>query len=217
MRKVRVLLAEDHELVRSGFRALLEDLGDIEVIGEVANGRDAVSFVSSRRPDVVLMDISMPELNGLDATAQIVKRFPGVKILVLSMHGDEEYVAQALKAGAVGYLLKDAGRAELEIAVRAAARGETYLSPRASRAVIQDFVEGSARSETAREKLSPRQRQVLQLIGEGSSTKEIASKLNISPKTVETHRAQLMKRLDVHDIPSLVRYAIRMGLVALED
>lgn len=212
-----MLLAEDHELVRSGFRALLEDLGDIEVIGEVANGRDAVSFVSSRRPDVVLMDISMPELNGLDATAQIVKRFPGVKILVLSMHGDEEYVAQALKAGAVGYLLKDAGRAELEIAVRAAARGETYLSPRASRAVIQDFVEGSARSETAREKLSPRQRQVLQLIGEGSSTKEIASKLNISPKTVETHRAQLMKRLDVHDIPSLVRYAIRMGLVALED
>lgn len=217
MRKVRVLLAEDHELVRSGFRALLEDLPEIQVVGEVSNGRDAVSFVSARRPDVVLMDISMPELNGLDATAQIVKQFPRIKILVLSMHGDEEYVAQALKAGAVGYLLKDAGRAELEIAVRAAARGETYLSPRASRGVIQEFVDGAARSETSRQKLSPRQRQVLQLIGEGSSTKEIARKLNISPKTVETHRAQLMKRLDVHDIPSLVRHAIRMGLVALED
>lgn len=216
MRKVRVLLAEDHALVRSGIRVLLEELADVEVVGEVANGREALTFVASRRPDVVLMDLSMPELNGLDATAQIARKYPGVKVLVLSMHGDEEYVAQALMAGAVGYLLKDAGRAELEIAVRAAARGDTYLSPGVSRAVIQDYLHASERRETVRDRLSPRQRQVLQLIAEGSSTKEIARKLNLSAKTVETHRSHLMKRLGVHDIPGLVRHAIRMGLVALD-
>ena len=217
MRKFRVLLAEDHALVRSGIRVLLEELADVEVVGEVANGQEALRFVASHRPDVVLMDLSMPELNGLDATAQIARKYPGVKVLVLSMHGDEEYVAQALTAGAVGYLLKDAGRAELEIAVRAAARGDTSLSPGVSRAVIQDYVQASERRELPRGRLSPRQRQVLQLIAEGSSTKEIARKLNLSVKTVETHRAQLMKRLNVHDIPGLVRHAIRMGLVALDD
>jgi DNA-binding NarL/FixJ family response regulator len=217
MRKIRVLIAEDHALVRSGFRALLEELRDIEVIGEVANGLEALQFVASRRPDVVLMDLSMPELNGLDATAQITREFLGVRVLVLSMHGDEEYVAQALKAGACGYLQKDAGRAELEIAVRAAARGDRYLSPSVSRAVIEDYIQAAERRETPRDRLSPRQRQVLQLIAEGSSTKEIASKLSVSTKTVETHRAQLMKRLGVRDVAGVVRYAIRMGLVAVDD
>lgn len=216
MRPVRVLLAEDHELVRSGFRALLEELDGVEVIGEVANGREAVAFVASRRPDVVLMDLTMPELNGLDAAMQIGTHYPDVKVLILSMHGDDEYVAQALKAGAAGYLMKDAGLGELEIAVRAAARGETYLSPGVSRSVVENYLRATASGDSPRERLSPRQRQVLQLIAEGSSTKEIAGKLELSTKTVETHRAQIMKRLGVRDVPGLVRHAIRMGLVPLE-
>jgi DNA-binding NarL/FixJ family response regulator len=211
-----VLLAEDHALVRSGFRVLLEELGDIEVVGEVADGREAVRFAVSRRPDLVLMDLTMPELNGLDATAEIAHQCPEVRVLVLSMHGDEEYVAQALKAGAAGYLLKGAGRVELELAVRAVARGDTYLSPGVSKTVVRDYVRGATGAATAREQLSPRQRQVLQLIAEGSSTKDIARKLGLSVKTVETHRAQLMKRLGVHDVPGLVRAAIRMGMVPLE-
>ena len=216
MRPTRVLLAEDHALVRSGIRALLEDLAGVDVVGEAANGREAVEFVATQRPDVVLMDLTMPELNGLDATARIRREFPEVRVLVLSMHGDEEYVTQSLRAGASGYLLKNAGRAELEIALRAVARGEHYLSPAVSRTVVAEFVQSGGERRTPLERLTPRQREVLQLIAEGSSTKEIAVKLDLSIKTVESHRAQLMHRLDIHDVPGLVRYAIRAGLVSLD-
>jgi DNA-binding NarL/FixJ family response regulator len=211
-----VLLAEDHALVRSGIRALLEDLSGIDVVGEVANGREALEFVATHRPDVVLMDLTMPELNGLDATARIRREFSEVRILILSMHGDDEYVTQSLRAGANGYLLKNAGRAELEIALRAVARGDHYLSPAVSRTVVAEFVHGGGERRTPLERLTPRQREVLQLIAEGNSTKEIAAKLNLSIKTVESHRAQLMHRLGIHDVPGLVRYAIRAGVVSLD-
>jgi DNA-binding NarL/FixJ family response regulator len=211
-----VLLAEDHALVRSGIRALLEDLSGIDVVGEVANGREALEFVAAHRPDVVLMDLTMPELNGLDATARIRREFSEVRILILSMHGDDEYVTQSLRAGANGYLLKNAGRAELEIALRAVARGDHYLSPAVSRTVVAEFVHGGGERRTPLERLTPRQREVLQLIAEGNSTKEIAAKLNLSIKTVESHRAQLMHRLGIHDVPGLVRYAIRAGVVSLD-
>lgn len=216
MRHTRVLLAEDHALVRSGIRALLEDLSGIDVVGEVANGREALEFVATHRPDVVLMDLTMPELNGLDATARIRREFSEVRILILSMHGDDEYVTQSLRAGANGYLLKNAGRAELEIALRAVARGDHYLSPAVSRTVVAEFVHGGGERRTPLERLTPRQREVLQLIAEGNSTKEIAAKLNLSIKTVESHRAQLMHRLGIHDVPGLVRYAIRAGVVSLD-
>jgi len=216
VRHTRVLLAEDHALVRSGIRALLEDLSGIDVVGEVANGREALEFVATHRPDVVLMDLTMPELNGLDATARIRREFSEVRILILSMHGDDEYVTQSLRAGANGYLLKNAGRAELEIALRAVARGDHYLSPAVSRTVVAEFVHGGGERRTPLERLTPRQREVLQLIAEGNSTKEIAAKLNLSIKTVESHRAQLMHRLGIHDVPGLVRYAIRAGVVSLD-
>ncbi len=211
-----MLLAEDHALVRSGIRALLEDLPGIDVVGEAANGREALEFVATHRPDVVLMDLTMPELNGLDATARIRREFSEVRVLILSMHGDEEYVTQSLRAGANGYLLKDSGRAELEIALRAVARGDHYLSPAVSRTVVAEFVQAGGERRTPLERLTPRQREVLQLIAEGGSTKEIAAKLDLSIKTVESHRAQLMHRLGIHDVPGLVRYAIRAGLVALD-
>ncbi|HXV86926.1 MAG TPA: response regulator transcription factor [Gemmatimonadales bacterium] len=214
MAPLRVLLADDHELVRSGIRSLLEQLPGIQVVGEAANGREAVAMVAAQHPDVVLMDLTMPEMGGLVATARIVRDHPRTRVLVLSMHSDEEYVAHALKAGAVGYLLKDASSAELEIAVRASARGDRYLSPAVSRSVISGFIHGADGGSLAR--LSERQREVLQLIAEGRTTKDIARRLGLSVKTVEGHRTQLMKRLDVHDVPGLVRYAIRVGLVSVE-
>jgi DNA-binding NarL/FixJ family response regulator len=163
------------------------------------------------------MDIKMSGLNGLEATARIVRDLPGVRVVILSMYANEEYVIQALRAGASGYLLKDAGTAELEVAVRAAARGETYLSPAISRRMIQDYLEVVGGEGGALEQLTPRQREVLQLVAEGNSVKEIAQILHVSVKTVETHRAQLMERLDIHDVAGLVRYAIRVGLVAPDE
>ncbi|NJP05199.1 MAG: response regulator transcription factor [Chloroflexaceae bacterium] len=214
---IRILLTEDHTLVRAGFRALLRDIEGIEVIAEAGDGREALRLIESDEPDVVFMDIAMSGLNGLDATARATRDFPNVRIIMLSMHASEEYVLQALRAGAVGYLLKDAGTAELELAIRAVARGETYLSPAVSKHVVADYVRRVGGEPSSLERLTPRQREVLQLIAEGHTTQDIAQTLTISVKTVETHRAQLMERLGIHDIVGLVRYAIRMGLVTSEE
>ena len=218
MAPLTILLADNHTLVRAGIRALLEQIPDVTVVAEAGDGREALKLVETHRPNLVLMDITMPVMNGLEATGRIVKEFPQTRVVMLSVHNDEEYVLQSLRAGAVGYLLKDAGRAELEIAVAAVARNETYLSPAVSRHVVGDYVRRIGGGVEGRlESLTPRQREILQLIAEGKSTKEIASILDVSVKTVETHRAQLMERLDIHDVAGLVRYAIRNGIVTADD
>jgi DNA-binding NarL/FixJ family response regulator len=210
---IRMLLAEDHTIVRAGIRALLQSLEGIEVVAEAGDGREAIRLIGIHNPDIVLMDIGMAGLNGLEATARITKEFPHVHVVILSMYASEEYVLQALRAGAVGYLIKDADMAELEIAIRAVAREETYLSPAVSKHVVADYVRRVGGEPSSLERLTRRQREILQLIAEGHSTQEIAQMLSISVKTVETHRSQLMERLDIHDVASLVRYAIRMGLI----
>jgi DNA-binding NarL/FixJ family response regulator len=224
MSPIRVLLADDHALVRAGIRALLQNIAGIEVVGEADDGHDALRQIAELRPHVVLMDIAMPGLNGLDTTARITKAFPEVRVIMLSMHANEEYVLQALRSGAAGYLLKGARLPELELAVTSVARGETYLSPAASKHVVSGYVqqasEGASQSDAdARpaDRLTPRQREVLQLIAEGRTIKESAQKLNISVKTVEMHRAQLMERLGIYDVAGLVRYAIRIGLVTPDE
>ena len=217
MKPIRVLLADDHALVRAGFRALLQSLPDMEVVAEAGDGREALRLIGLHQPDVVLMDIGMPGLNGLEAAARIVEESPHIRVIILSMHATEEYVLRALRAGAVGYLLKDAGTTELELAVRAVVRGEMYLSPAVSKHVIAEYVQRVSSEPNSFEQLSPRHREILQLIAEGQTTKEIAQTLDLSVKTIETYRTQLMERLDIHDIAGLVRYAIRMGLITSDS
>jgi DNA-binding NarL/FixJ family response regulator len=212
MSAIRVLLADDHTLVRAGIRTLLESLDGVTVVAEVADGREALALVAAERPDVVLMDVAMPKLNGLEATARVVEEFPNVRVIILSMHPNEEYVLRALRIGASGYLLKDANTAELEIALEAVVRGEIYLSPAISKQVAQ-YVRRVGSEFDALDRLTPRQREVLQLIAEGRTSREIAQLLGISVKTVESHRTHLMDRLDIHDIAGLVRYAVRTGLI----
>ena len=213
MKPTRVLLVDDHTLVRAGIHSLLKNMEGIEVVAEAGDGREALNLVRTHRPDVVLMDIAMPGLNGLEATAHITKKFPQVRVIILSMHVNEEYVIKALRAGAMSYVVKGADTSELEIAIKAATRGETYLSPGVSKHVVTDYIQRISGEVTSVELLTPRQREILQLIAEGYSTKKIAQTLSISVKTVETHRMQLMERLEIHDIAGLVRYAIRVGLV----
>ncbi len=213
MKPIRIVIAEDHNIVRAGLRALLVGIKDIEVTGEAHDGREALELVKTQRPDVLITDISMPGMNGLDLITHVSREHPEVKIIILSMHANEEYVWQALRTGALGYLLKDAGTAELEQAIRTVARGQTHLSSAISKQVIADYVRRAAPDATPLDQITPRQREILQLVAEGSSTKEIAHTLKVSVKTVETHRAQLMERLNIHDVPGLVRYAIRIGLV----
>lgn len=217
MPSIRVLLAEDHTLIRAGIRALLEALTDVEVVGEAGDGREGVRLIKQLQPDVVFMDIAMAGMNGLEATARAAKEHPKTRVIILSMHASEEYVLQALSTGAAGYMLKDADKTELELAIRAVLRGETYLSPAVSRQVVDDYVKRVGPGPTHLEQLTPRQREILQLVAEGHSTKQIAQMLNLSVKTIETHRMQLMERLDIHDIAGLVRYAIRIGLVSAEQ
>jgi DNA-binding NarL/FixJ family response regulator len=217
MKPIRVLLADDHALVRAGFRALLQSLPDMEVVAEAGDGREALRLIKLHQPDVVLMDIGMPGLNGLEAAARIAEEAPQIRVIILSMHATEEYVLRALRAGAAGYLLKDAGTAELDLAVRAVMRGETYLSPAVSKHVIAEYVQRVSREPNSLEQLTLRHREILQLIAEGQTTKEIAQTLDLSVKTVETYRTQLMDRLDIHDIAGLVRYAIRMGLITPDN
>lgn len=216
MKAIRVLLADDHTLVRAGIRSLAERIPGVQVVGEAGNGREALDLIRSQRPDLVVMDITMASLNGLEAAARVSKEFPTVKIIILSMHSSEAYVLQALRAGAVGYLLKDAATTELDIALQAVARGETYLSPAISKRVIENFLRRGGGTDPLAQ-LTPRQREILQLIAEGRSTKEIAFTLHLSVKTVETHRAQLMERLEIRDVPGLVRYAMRTGLISSEQ
>lgn len=216
MQLIRVLLADDHALVRRGFRALIEDLDGMKVVAEASDGREAIGLTRTHRPDVVLMDIAMPELNGIQATYQIKKLFPSVRVLLISMHASEEYAYEAIAAGADGYLLKAADVVELDLSLRAVAHGESYLSPAIAKYIISTHLHPKSEKLIGSRLLTPRQREILQLIAEGCSTKLVALKLELSVKTVETHRAQLMKRLDIHDVAGLVRYAIRIGLVALE-
>jgi len=214
MNSVRILLADDHALVRAGIRSLLEKIPNVEVVGEASTGRQAVEMVKTRLPNLVFMDIAMAELAGLEALPRITKDFPGVRVIILSAHANEEYVIRALRSGAAGYMLKDAATAELEFAITSVSEDKTYLSPSISRPVIDSYLERVGGPLSPLEQLTPRQREILQLIGEGKNTKDIASDLDISVKTIESHRLQLMERLNIHDIPGLVRYAIRNGLVS---
>ena len=210
---ISVVLAEDHGLVRAGFRALLAAIPGVQVVAEASDGREALSLIASHEPDVAVLDITMPGLNGIQVIAQLRAEHPRVRAIVLSMHDNEEYVRQALRAGAAAYLLKDSSPTELELAVRAVAQGGTYLSPRVSRHLVSDYVRRAADGDGTSDGLTPRQREILQLIAEGQTNQQMASTLNLSIKTVETHRAQLMDRLDIHDVAGLVRYAIRSGLL----
>ena len=217
LKPIRVMLADDHTLVRAGIRALLEKLPGVEVVGEAGDGREVLNLVKLHRPDVVLMDISMPGLNGLEAATRIAREFPDVRVLILSMHNNEEYAWRALKAGAVGCLLKKAATAELETALQQVVHGEVYLSREISTRLVKKFpLQGIADRKGPLEELTGRQREILQLIAEGQNTKQIAEILKVSPKTVEYHRMKLMGCLNIHDVPGLVRFALRVGLIPQE-
>ena len=217
VKSMRVVLADDHTLVRAGIRALLEKLPTVEVLGEASDGREVLNLVKTLLPDVVLMDIAMPGLNGLEATARLLKEFPTVRVIILSMHYNEEYYWRALRAGAAGYLLKKAATAELEAALQRVQGGEIYLSREISSRLLKKFpAHGIGDQRSPLDLLTGRQREILQLIAEGQNTKEIAEVLKISPKTVEYHRMKLMECLSVFDIPGLVRFALRVGLISQE-
>jgi len=213
---IRLLLVDDHLLIRASLRSLMTDFAGIEVVGEAGDGREAVLMVGRYQPDVVLMDISMAGLNGLEATRLIRKEYPHVQVIVLSMHAGERQVLQALRAGAGGYVLKESAPRELELAIESVARGKLFLSPAISRQVIDAYLGRMGGIADPLDQLTPRQREILQLIAEGHSSKQIAHRLDASVKTIESHRASLMERLDIHDIAGLVRYAIRQGLVSPE-
>jgi|SRR5690242_8294252 len=208
--KLRVVLADDHALVRAGIRALLEKITGVEVVAEAGDGLEALKAIEELKPDVVLLDIAMPGLGGLEVVKRVKSDYPETRVIVLTVHEDQEYADHAIAAGAMGFLPKSAASAELELALRMVAEGEIYLSPGISR-------HPTASPSTAGVELTPRQREVLALIANGRSTKDIALALSISVKTVETHRAQLMERLQIFDVASLVRYAIKTGLVKIED
>jgi DNA-binding NarL/FixJ family response regulator len=216
MNVTRVLLADDHALVRAGIRALLEKIPNVEVVGEAGTGRKALELVRSELPNIVLMDIAMTELGGLEALPRVTKDFPSVKVIILSAHASEEYVIRALRDGASGYMLKDSATSELELAINSVIQGKVYLSPSISRTMIDDYLQRVSGAVSPLELLTSRQREILQSIAEGKNAKEIAADLDISIKTVESHRLQLMDRLKIHDVPGLVRYAIRNGLVSAE-
>lgn len=214
MDSITILLADDHQLVRAGIRSLLNNLTGIEVIAEADNGQQVLELLKIRKPDLILMDIAMPEMNGLEATAAVIQDFPYIKVILLSMYANEEYVRQALHSGASGYLLKDAAPVELELAIKSVLDGATYLSPVISHKVVNEYIRSNnSNNASYLEKLTPRQIEVWKLIAEGCSTKDMAAKLGISPKTVESHRAQLMERLDTYDIVGLVKLAIKSDLI----
>lgn len=214
---IRILLADDHKITRQGLRSLLEKQQDMEVVAEAENGRIAVRLAAEMAPDVVIMDVTMPDLNGVEATRQIVETSPDIKVIALSMHSDATFVTEMLKSGAAGYLLKDCAFEELARAIRTVINDKTYLSPSISGVVVEDYIHRISKTEfSGFDVLTDREREVLQLIAEGSSTKQIAIKLHISIKTVETHRRQIMSKLGIHTIAELTKYAIRKGLTSLE-
>jgi two-component system response regulator NreC len=215
MGQLRILLADDHTVVRQGLRKVLEERPDWVVVAEAGNGRDAVKQAEELKPDVAILDVAMPLLNGIEATRQIVKRSPGTRVLVLTMHSDEAYVNQILKAGATGYLLKDSADVDLIQAVAAVSQGKSFFSPGVARLMLDDYVRQLAdKGITDRyESLSEREREIFQLIAEGKANKEIAVILSISPSTVETHRARIMEKLDLHSAAEIVLYAVRRGVI----
>jgi DNA-binding NarL/FixJ family response regulator len=216
MRKIRILLADDHQLMRSGIRLMLERESDLTVVGEAADGREAVSLAKTLKPDVVVMDIGMPNLNGIEAAHQMTQENPEMAIVIVSMHADESYVLRALKAGARGYLLKDSAEADLIKAVHVVYGGKSFFSPAVSKVLLDDYVRKLKRSGTddAYDLLTPREREILQLIAEGKSNKDIANLLNLSVYTIESHRSNLMEKLNLRGLPELILYAVRRGIIA---
>lgn len=216
MRKIRILLADDHQLMRSGVRLMLEREADLSVVGEACDGREAVSMAKTLKPEVVVMDIGMPNLNGIEAAHQMTQDNPQLAIVMVSMHSDESYVLRALKAGARGYLLKDSAEADLIKAVHAVGSGKSFFSPVVSKMLLDDYVRKLKRSgtEDAYDLLTPREREILQLIAEGKSNKDIANLLDLSVYTVESHRSNLMEKLNIRGLPELILYAVRKGIIA---
>lgn len=213
---IRIIIADDHKIVRSGLRSLLEKETDLEVVKEVDNGREAVRFSQELSPDVVVMDVAMPELNGIEATRQIIATRPGTKVIALSMHADKRYVMEMLKAGASGYILKDSAYEELIIAIRTVLKNRTYMCPQVAEVVVGDYVQlARAADSSVFSLLSAREREVLQLLAEGSSTVQIAERLCIGVKTVETYRQHIMDKLNIRTVAELTKYAIREGLTTL--
>ncbi len=216
-KQISVILADDHPIVRAGLRMELEKLPGVQIVGEASDGRQALELVKQHKPHLVLMDVSMRGLNGLEATARITRDYPEVKVVILSMHQNEEYFWQALKSGAVGYLLKKAATSELATAIERVLNGEIYLAREISSRLVKKIpLHQLAKHNSPLEKLTERQREILQLIAEGQTTKAIALTLRVSPKTVEYHRMKLMERLNIFDIPGLVRFALQSGLIAQE-
>jgi len=218
MKKIKILIADDHKILRQGIISLLKSQPELEVVAEAYDGREAVQRAKELKPDVVLMDIGMPNLNGLEATRQIRKFNPKVKVLILTIHNNEEYIFQSLQAGASGYLLKETAVEDLISAIHSAQKDDSFLSPGISKTVIDAFLRKTSkeREPTAFDTLTPREREILQLIAEGHSNPEIAKLLYISKKTVEAHRSHIMEKLDIHDVVDLVKYAIRKGIVNLD-
>lgn len=213
---IRIVLADDHAVVRGGLRALLQQQEDFQVVGEASDGREAVTLANSLHPDVIVMDLSMPILNGTEASRQITGQHPEIAIIVLTMHSDEAYVLRALKAGARGYLLKESAEADLIAAIRAVQNGKAFFSPEVSRVLVQDYVRQlqDRDIEDSYELLTPREREILQLIAEGKSNKDVANLLNLSVYTVETHRGNIMEKLGLHTVPELILYAVRKGVIS---
>lgn len=220
--KVRIMLADDHKIIRDGLKSMLAKEAGMDVVAEADDGRTAVRLACELKPDVVVMDVGMPELNGIEACRQILDRLPHVKVIALSMHSDRRFVAEMLKAGASGYLLKDCAFDELAVAIRSVMSGRPYLCPSVASMVVDDYVRHLSAprvpksSQAAVDVLTAREREVLQLLAEGKSTKQIASTLHVSVKTIETHRHQIMEKLDLHSLAELTKYAVREGLTWLE-
>jgi DNA-binding NarL/FixJ family response regulator len=217
MSPVKVVLADDHTLVRAGIRSLLESVQGVEVVAESGDGRETLDLIAKHRPDVALLDIGMPGLSGLEVAKRTAQESPRTKVIILSMHADAPYISQALRAGVAGYLLKGAAVSELPLALQSVMRGETYLTPKISQQVVEGYLRDSEEEPGLLEGLTGRQREILQLIAEGRTTREMAEVLGVSVKTIETHRLRLMERLGIRDVPGLVRYAIRAGLVSSEE
>lgn len=215
MSKIRILLADDHAVMRTGLRLVLERQSDFEVVGEASDGREAVALTQQHKPEVVVMDVTMPNLNGIEAARQVSGSMPNVGIVMLSMHSDEAYVLRALKAGARGYLLKESAESDLIAAIRAVNAGKAFFSPAVSRMLVEDYVRQlqDREIEDSYELLTTREREILQLIAEGKSNKEIAAILNLSLYTIETHRGNLMEKLNLHTVPELILYAVRKGVI----
>ncbi|HMK28480.1 MAG TPA: response regulator transcription factor [Terriglobales bacterium] len=216
MRKIRILLADDHKLMRGGLRLLIDQQPDMMVVGEADDGRQAVALASSLKPDVAVLDIGMPNLNGIEAANQIAQAEPAPALVMLSMHSDESYVLRALRAGARGYLLKDSAESDLIRAVHAVSEGKSFFSPAVSRVLLDDYMRKLERSgaEDSYELLTPREREILQLVAEGKSNKDVANRLNLSVYTVETHRANIMQKLNLRGVPELILYAVRKRIIS---